>query len=75
MEDDEDAKFGIDLGAFDEDDSYQSDSRSNTNKHNTGRGSKWSDEEDELLRKTVETLGAKNWKKISSQIPGRTSTQ
>lgn len=35
----------------------------------------WKTEEDALLRQAVEKLGAKNWKKISELVPGRTASQ
>jgi hypothetical protein len=75
MEDEEDAKFCIDFGVFDDEDSINSNSKTNSYKQNSGVVSKWSDEEDDRLRKTIGLLGAKNWKKISSRITGRTSTQ
>jgi len=36
---------------------------------------KWTPEEDELLRKFVPLYGEKQWRKISQNIPGRTSIQ
>jgi len=36
---------------------------------------KWTQEEDELLRKYVPQFGEKQWRKISEKIPGRTSIQ
>ncbi len=35
----------------------------------------WTDEEDELLRRAVESHGEKNWKKIAESVPGRNHTQ
>jgi Myb-like DNA-binding domain len=36
---------------------------------------KWSEEEDEILRKAVNEQGGKNWKKIAAQLRGRTDVQ
>jgi len=36
---------------------------------------KWSEEEDEVLRKAVKEFGGKNWKKIASRLHGRTDVQ
>eukprot|EP00744_Colponema_vietnamica_P001441 GILI01002385.1.p1 GENE.GILI01002385.1~~GILI01002385.1.p1 ORF type:complete len:517 (-),score=176.57 GILI01002385.1:320-1870(-) len=36
---------------------------------------KWSPEEDEMLRQVVAKYGGKQWKKISEQVPGRSSIQ
>lgn len=36
---------------------------------------KWSEEEDNLLRKAVEECGGKNWKKIASCLKGRSDVQ
>mmetsp|Transcript_5518 Transcript_5518/g.10368 ORF Transcript_5518/g.10368 Transcript_5518/m.10368 type:complete len:510 (+) Transcript_5518:274-1803(+) len=35
----------------------------------------WTSEEDELLRRSVELNGEKNWKRISESVPGRNHTQ
>ena len=35
----------------------------------------WTPKENELLRNTVEKLGARNWKEIAKKIPGRTTKQ
>lgn len=49
----------------------------NTNRTTKRRASmgKWSIEEDVLLRQAVEDNMAKNWKKISKSLPGRTDVQ
>jgi hypothetical protein len=36
---------------------------------------KWTEEEDDLLRQAVEDHGGKNWKKIASNLPGRSDVQ
>jgi hypothetical protein len=36
---------------------------------------KWSEEEDELLRRAVKEFSGKNWKKIASRLQGRTDVQ
>jgi myb proto-oncogene protein len=36
---------------------------------------KWTEEEDELLRKAVSDFGGKSWKKIAGRLPGRTDVQ
>jgi myb proto-oncogene protein len=36
---------------------------------------KWSEDEDELLRKAVKEFGGKNWKQIASKLRGRTDVQ
>jgi hypothetical protein len=36
---------------------------------------KWSEEEDELLRRAVKEFGGKNWKKIAARLLGRTDVQ
>lgn len=36
---------------------------------------KWTEEEDELLRRAVKEFGGKNWKKISSRLQGRSDVQ
>jgi hypothetical protein len=36
---------------------------------------KWSEEEDELLRRAVKEFGGKNWKKIAARLQGRTDVQ
>jgi myb proto-oncogene protein len=36
---------------------------------------KWSEEEDELLRRAVKDYGGKNWKKIANRLKGRTDVQ
>jgi hypothetical protein len=36
---------------------------------------KWSSEEDEKLRKAVELLNGKNWKLISTYLPGKSEVQ
>jgi myb proto-oncogene protein len=36
---------------------------------------KWSEEEDELLRKAVKEFGGKNWKQIACKLHGRTDVQ
>jgi hypothetical protein len=36
---------------------------------------KWSEEEDEILRKAVSEQGGKNWKKIAAQLRGRSDVQ
>jgi hypothetical protein len=36
---------------------------------------KWSEEEDELLRRAVKEFGGKNWKKIAARLEGRTDVQ
>lgn len=36
---------------------------------------KWSEEENDLLRKAVVLHGEKNWKAISEHVPGRNHTQ
>ena len=38
----------------------------------TGSRGKWTDEEDEILRKAVQEHSGKNWKKISNLLEGRT---
>ena len=35
----------------------------------------WASEEDDILRKAVETYGTGNWPKVAEQIPGRTARQ
>merc|ERR1711991_565327 len=40
----------------------------------TSRG-KWTDEEDEILRKAVQEYHGRNWKKISGLLEGRTDVQ
>lgn len=37
--------------------------------------SKWTEEEDELLRQTVERYGVKNWQQVANCIEGRTGQQ
>jgi hypothetical protein len=39
------------------------------------KGQKWEPEEDELLRKAIQTSGEKKWRVIAKQVPGRTSVQ
>lgn len=58
-----------------EDESFYDNARTNSKLFDNGKGIKWSEEEDDLLRDVVEKYGAKNWKKICRFIPGRTSTQ
>jgi hypothetical protein len=36
---------------------------------------KWSEEEDELLRRAVKEFGGKNWKRIAASLEGRTDVQ
>ena len=36
---------------------------------------KWSPEEDDLLRQTVERIGCKKWKVVAQHVPGRNSIQ
>lgn len=36
---------------------------------------RWTEEEDELLRKSVEKHGARNWKKIATDVPNRNHVQ
>jgi Myb-like DNA-binding domain len=36
---------------------------------------KWSEDEDDLLRKAVKEFGGKNWKKIANRLKGRTDVQ
>jgi hypothetical protein len=36
---------------------------------------RWSEEEDDLLRRAVKEFGGKNWKKIASRLHGRTDVQ
>lgn len=57
------------------DDSSETNSKKGEKRSFNSKGGKWTENEDELLRKTIESHGAKNWKKICSFIPGRTSTQ
>ena len=39
------------------------------------QGIKWSKQEDETLKQAVEEHGAKNWKLISTRLPGRSEVQ
>jgi hypothetical protein len=39
------------------------------------QGIKWTGEEDETLKEAVEEHGAKNWKLISTRLPGRSEVQ
>jgi Myb-like DNA-binding domain len=43
--------------------------------HRRASMGKWSEEEDEILRKAVNEQGGKNWKKIAAQLRGRTDVQ
>uniref|UniRef100_A0A7S2P1G9 Uncharacterized protein n=1 Tax=Leptocylindrus danicus TaxID=163516 RepID=A0A7S2P1G9_9STRA len=43
--------------------------------HGKKPGVKWTKEEDDILRKTVEEHGAKNWKFIAEKLPKRTEVQ
>lgn len=40
-----------------------------------GSGRRWTEEETMLLRQAVEKHGAKNWKKIAMEVPGRNHVQ
>jgi len=71
----EDSKCESEFINLEEDNSSENYSKKGGKKSYNSKGGKWTEEEDELLRKTIESHGAKNWKKICSFIPGRTSTQ
>lgn len=58
-----------------DEDSFYDKSRTYPKPFDSGKGIKWTEEEDDLLRDVVDKYGAKNWKKICRFIPGRTSTQ
>ena len=49
-------------------------SKPTPNKRRASMG-KWSEDEDELLRRAVKEFGGKNWKKIASRLKGRTDVQ
>lgn len=50
-------------------------SNSNNRKKRRASMGKWTEEEDEKLRVSVEELDGKNWKKIAEKLPGRTDVQ
>lgn len=54
---------------------HNSKSQSNKVRNSASKNNKWTEEEDKALREIIDTHGAKNWKKICSFMPGRTSTQ
>jgi hypothetical protein len=51
------------------------DKNTNNNSYRRASMGKWSEDEDEILRKSVNEHGGKNWKKIASKLRGRTDVQ
>lgn len=75
MEKDERGSNNFDEENFDEDDSYSNLSKGTKTKLGNLKSGKWTEQEDQTLKETIERYGAKNWKKIWRFVPGRTSIQ
>lgn len=80
-ENDEDDDSADDENADEIDTEEPSSRRSSSGKRVAGRSyrrasmGKWSEDEDEVLKRAVKDYGGKNWKKIASRLVGRTDVQ
>jgi Myb-like DNA-binding domain len=55
--------------------SFNDNATNNNNSNRRASMGKWSEEEDEILRQSVNENGGKNWKKIASKLRRRTDVQ